>query len=148
MSTSYDSETQFSGVVGNEKPRIREPTSTSSRSPVDRTCIWGDVQPDSLRTPFMTVMRVANSQVLQQLRDSVTRVRTLAQSMKDSVHQEGSRGISDELHVIDTPVPRVSEHITSIGKYFNRKCRAVMALSLFMIQWNWQTGVASLYETD
>ena len=74
----------------------------------------------ALKTPSKAVMREVNSQVLQQLRDSVSRVSTLAQCMRDAVHREGTSGASDDLHDINTPVARVSKQVLSSDKYFNR----------------------------
>ena len=61
-----------------------------------------------------------------------------------------------DLLVTDTPVPRVSEQVTSVNKHVNRGdstpagylniapelYRAVMALATFRIQWLYRTGVA------
>jgi hypothetical protein len=139
MSTSSDSETRFDSVVENERPRTCEPTGTSSRSPVDRTCIWDGVQQQSLRTPSVAGMRETSSQAMQQLWDSVSRASALAERMMESVHRVGLRGASDDLHVIDTPVPRVS-------RYFNRG-DSTPAGQLIVPELSCRNGTGALFNT-
>ena len=103
----------------------------------------------------MAVMREVNSQVLQQLRDSVSRVSTLAQCMRDAVHREGTSGASDDLHDINTSVATVSKQVLSSDKNFNRgeiqprpgillrrDYRAGMALAPLLIRLQWRMGLA------
>ena len=91
---------------------------------------------------------------MQHLRDSVSRASALAERMMESVHRVGPRGASDDLHVIDTLVPRVSKQVMSSDKgltgemqprpgiLLRRNYRAGMALAPFLIQLQWRTGVA------
>ena len=120
MSTSSDSETQFVSVVDRERPRTCEPTGTSSRSPVEGTCIWNGVHSESLETPSMAGMRGSSSQAMQQLWDSVSRASALAERMMESARRVGLRGTSGDLHNINTPVARVSKQVLSLDKHFNR----------------------------
>jgi hypothetical protein len=114
-------ETRPRDIVGDEiMPRTCEPTSTSPRSPEDRTCIWSSVRTNSLRTPSIVVRSEAERPAMQQLRDSESRARELAQRMLDSVHRLGPREASDKLHVADTPTPRFLEQSMKLAKHFSR----------------------------
>jgi hypothetical protein len=88
-------------------PRTCEPTSILRRGPLKIRRAFGAVYGLTVRTPSMVVRSEAESPLMQQLRDSVSRARELAQRILDSVHRFRARGASDELHVADTPAPRV-----------------------------------------
>jgi hypothetical protein len=105
-----------------EKPRTCEPTGTLSRSSLENTCLWAGSQLDGRATPTVESLREMNDQVLQRLRESVTRVRTIAQEIQSAGHIAG--GTSDRVHLMDTPAGRVSMQASGI---YNPSGRGVIS---------------------
>jgi hypothetical protein len=72
-----------------EKPHTCKPTGTLSRSSRENTCLWAGSQLDGRATPTVESLREMNDRVLQRLRESVTRVRMIAQEMQSAGHIAG-----------------------------------------------------------
>ena len=64
----------------------------------------------------------------------------------ESVHRVGLRGASDDLHVIDTSVTRVSKQVLSSDKYFNRG-DSTPAGHLIAPELSCRNGIGALFDS-
>lgn len=89
-----------------QMPYACGPTTTSSAIPASETCIWANSRSESQSTPTVAALQERNAQLLKQLRNSVSRIHELSQSMsrRDNV----VRGAADEVDLTATPARGVS----------------------------------------
>jgi hypothetical protein len=97
-----------------------------------------------LRTPSMVVRIEDESPAMQQLRDSVSRARELAQRMLDSVYRFGPREASGRITCSGHAAPRVSEQGMRLAKHFNRE-DSTPAGHLFAPEILCRDGTGALY---
>lgn len=128
------------------EPCAYDPTSTSLRTPARDTCLWANVQSGSQSTPTVAALQEQNNQVLQQLRESVSRVRELARNLSSAEHDRGRRGVLGEVHFNGTPVRGVS--LQSGNVHLNRGDFVTPAGHVDASDTSRRIGAGALFDTS